>query len=156
MHSITMTCLLALSFTLSHQAFAAPWGATLVSKKNPNNKIYIQCADREEGNPCNVGILVVEINGKKSILENQPFAMSADQTNSYQERWGFFIQIYTEATLRMPSFPEMRYLWLISASKKAYRDGFKQMDRKELKNEEIKMRDLYFSKLASVLLEYAN
>ncbi len=141
-----------LFFFSSPNSHAEPLGGVLTSKKHPNHKIYIECLDPVRVGPCELAILVLESNDKLFRITHRPFSMA--QTNdNYQERWGFFIETYTEATLRMPPIPEFRYLWLINSSTKAYKKAFHHLDREEFKNEPLVIRELYFSKLEEVLLE---
>jgi hypothetical protein len=53
----------------------------------------------------------------------------------------------------MPQIPEIRYLYLMSMSKRAYRAGFRVLEDVSHPKAVYSMKGLYFRKLADVILQ---
>lgn len=139
--------LILLAFTSS--AFAGPTGSRIIAKGTTDRQIYIECLEVES---CEAGVLVLKDHGETIRFTDHPFELNSN-TDAYQNRWGLFTTVYTQATLLMPMFPEFRYLYLIETSKRAYLDAFRKLDDPKKPNQTIAIKTLYFDKLAQAMRE---
>lgn len=135
--------------TVSHSAFAAPLAGKIVSKNKANQSVYLECSEME-GATCSLAVVVTEVNGVKKLHEQWTVPMGND-FDSYAQRWGTFNEISTEASIRMPLIPEMRYLLLVNLSMKSYREAFKAIEPSDKSMGDVSVRDLFFEKLLEAI-----
>jgi hypothetical protein len=139
-----------LVFTLFAQLVqASPLGGQIISDKKDMGSIYLECVNADEF-PCLNAVIVSEINGAKTKHSHLIVPMG-NEFDQYAERWGVFNELSTEASIRMPLFPEFRYLFLVNLSMKSYRDGFKVLEAPAKTDEPFRMRALFLEKLLQVI-----
>lgn len=143
-----MKTLIALIF-FSQFAYAQPIAGVIVSKKHSDAKIYLECVT-QTNDVCKFARLVAESGGTKHVNEATQVPMGSEY-DPYVERWTFFNNVATEASIRMPTVPEFRYLYLVNRSMAEYRKAFKAIDSG---NEQFELKELYFEHLFEVVRDF--
>jgi hypothetical protein len=143
------TLLVLASLLFSPTIFAASLGGKIVSDKKEQGSIYLECVNTDES-LCAQAMLVTEINDEKKVYPQFTVPMG-NGFDDYSERWGMFNEIATEASIRMPPVPEIRYLYLVNLSMKNYREGFKALEASEKSGQSFEMKSLFLQKLLEVI-----
>lgn len=137
---------LFLFLILSTSAIAAPLGAKIINKDARDQAIYLEC----DSSSCTHAVFAIEKGEEKKLASAFTVPMG-NELDPYQERWGIFNDVLTEASIRMPPVPEFRYLYLMNTATKAYREAFKQIETTDKSGTAVEMKGLFFGKLVESL-----
>lgn len=86
-----------------------------------------------------------ETSNPRIVLPNE------NTTDAYQERYGIYYSLMTEAQLNFPYMPEIILLPLLARSTKAYKAGFKAF---ESEGETVELKKMYCNALIKAIDKY--
>lgn len=141
---LALICLGSVNALAGETQFA---GGTIISKDSADSSIALACQDQE----CRNAVFSVKIAGQPIRTTAYPIP-TANDVKSFQERWGYFNSLSSEAGIHMPTFPTLRYLYLMQNSKTKYREGFQILEDSTKKDQKYILKGLYFRKLVEVIL----
>lgn len=98
------------------------------------------------------GTLVIENLTSREIksFPNLRFSLS-NSNNDYQDRWGHYLTLSTDAISRFPYMPEFLLVFHMMRANKLYRQGFKALDGN---GEPVKLSKLYCRSFIEALENY--
>lgn len=125
-------------------------GGVIINKDSPDSMILLACQDQE----CRTAVISVKEAGDGQPTRSSSFTVpTGNDVDSYQERWGQFISVSSDAMVRMPKFPSLRYFYYMENSKKKYREAFKLLEDPQKKGQHYALRALYYRKLVEAVLQ---